>query len=481
MDLTDSRNLTELFHPRTVALVGASASPMTGGGAYAVHLSEDFTGQAYFVNPREEEILGKKTYPRLRDVPETVDYVICCVSAKRVLALLDECREKRVKVIHLFTARMAETGRNEGIALEGEITRKARELGIRLLGPNCMGIYHPAIGLTYGYSFPKESGPIGGIFQSGGVSTDFIHYGALRGLRFSQVVSYGNAADINESELLNLLAEDQGTSVIAVYVEGVRDGKVFQEALRRAAGEKPVVVLKGGTGSAGTLSVSSHTASLAGRRDVWRAVIRGGNATEASSFAELLDLVVGFCFFPPFSGNRVGITGGGGGKGILSADLWEAEGFVLPDLPPGMREAMKKNAPGLHDWLRNPVDVSILQDSPMLPEELFSMMNEHGEFDLFVLNLTEDDPLPKEFWKFWTEAQVSSVASFRDATGLPVAAVVASGEAGPADMEKWRWGLIGEVRSRIVESEIPVFPTPERAARAARKVSEYWKRKEARR
>lgn len=476
----DTNELAPLLKPGSVALVGASSSPVTGGGAYAVHLTDEYRGKCYFINPREEEILGRKTYPRLRDVPDPVEYVICCISAKRVLDLLDECREKGVKIVHLFTARMAETGRDDGIRLEEEITRRAGALGIRLLGPNCMGVYHPGIGLTYGYSFPREPGPVGGIFQSGGLSTDFVHYGALRGLRFSSVVSYGNAVDIDETELLGVMADDPDTRVIAMYIEGIRAGRAFRAALRSAAEKKPVVVLKGGKGEAGARSVSSHTASLAGGKEVWEGIIRGANAVTAGSFSELIDLAVGFHFLPPFTGNRVAVTGGGGGKGILSADRWEAEGFVLPDLPPGMREEMRKTSPGLSDWLHNPVDVSILQDSPMLPEELFVLMEAHGGYDLFILNLTEDDPLPEEFWRFWTDAQVTSIAHYREAAGKPVTAVVADAQLGPGEMGEWRWGLIGEVRRKIIRSGIPVFPTPERAARAARKVAGYWQRRESR-
>ena len=184
-----------------MALVGASSDPSSGGYAYAAHLLQDFKGRFYFVNPRTKEVLGVRTYPSLLDVPGEVDYVICCLPAGRVLPLLEECRQKGVKLIHLFTARMAETGKEEGERLEREVVERAKRLGLRVLGPNCMGLYNPEVGLTYGYHFPLEPGPVGGIFQSGGLSTDFVHYGSLRGLRFSRVVSYGNGRDLDEAEL----------------------------------------------------------------------------------------------------------------------------------------------------------------------------------------------------------------------------------------------------------------------------------------
>jgi len=477
---TDQMTLHKLFHPRSVALVGASANPLSGGYAYATHLTEDFRGEVYLINPNAEEILGRKAYPSLLAVPGPVDYLVSSVAADKVLPLLDDCAKKGVKIIHFFTARMSETGRSEGVKLEREITEKAKRLGIRFLGPNCMGVYNPRVGLTYGYWFPPEPGWVGGLFQSGGASTDFVHYGALRGLRFSQVVSYGNGADIEESELLEHFASDPETRVIAAYLEGVKDGKRLAQALARAAREKPVVVLKGGKGEAGSRSVLSHTASLAGREEIWRAVFRQGNVSEVGTLGELVDQVLAFSFLPGFSGRRVGIAGGGGGKSAISADLWEENGFILPDLPPVMREKLKEVASGVWDWLKNPVDLSILQDTPVLPEQLFAMMNVSGEFDVFVFNLTEDDPIPGEMWRLWAREQAGGVIRFRDESKRPVAAVVATGEVTSEQMREWRWGMIGEVRKQLIDAKIPVFSSPERAARAVFQISEYYRRRSIR-
>jgi len=473
--LPEFEKLDELFNPKSVALVGASPNPYSGGYAYAVHLLEDFKGRTFLVNPKVDEILGVKTYPSLMDIPERVDYVICSISAEKVLRLLDECSRKGVKLVHLFTARMAETGRSEGARLEKEIVKKARELGIRLLGPNCMGLYNPEVGLTYGYWFPKEGGSVGAIFQSGGASTDFVHYGTLRGLRFSKVVSYGNGADIDESELLYYFAHDRRTRVIAMYVEGVKNGKKFIDALQYATERKPVVVLKGGRGSAGARSVKSHTASLAGRMEVWRAVFKKCNAVEVETFDELIDQVVVFSFLPPIRGYRVLIAGGGGGKSVFSADQWEEEGFELPDLSPQARERLKEIAPGVWDWLRNPIDLSILQDTPLLPEELFRIVGENEEFDLFVFNLTEDDPLPLDLWEFWMGEQIKGVLRFKR-EGKPVVAVVSNGEVSMLEIKEWRWGLIAEMRKRMIDGAIPVFSSPRKAARAVKRAIEYWRR-----
>jgi len=459
-----------------VALVGASSDPSSGGYAYAAHLLQDFKGRFYFVNPRTKEVLGVRTYPSLLDVPGEVDYVICCLPAGRVLPLLEECRQKGVKLIHLFTARMAETGKEEGERLEREVVEGARRLGLRVLGPNCMGLYNPEVGLTYGYHFPLEPGPVGGIFQSGGLSTDFVHYGSLRGLRFSRVVSYGNGRDLDETELLRYFGWHPSTRVVAMYVEGVRDGRRFAEALREVAARKPVVVLKGGRGRTGERAVRSHTASVAGRREVWRGVLRWAGAVEVETFEELLDQVVAFTFLPPCAGRRVAVLGGGGGKSVLSADVWEEEGFELPDLSPSLRERLRERCPGEWDWVGNPVDFSILQERPMMPEEWLELMEESGDFDFFVFNLTEDDPLPREVWRFWMEEQVNGLLRFRG-RGRPLLAVVPSAGLDAGKLSEWRWGDIGELRRRMVEGGVPVFPSPERAARALRRFVDYWERR----
>lgn len=459
-----------------MALVGASPNPYSGGYAYAVHLLQDFKGKFFFVNPKVGEILGVKTYPSLLDIPERVDYVICSISSEKVPALLEECSKKGVRMIHLFTARMSETGREEGERLEKEIVEKARKLGIRVLGPNCMGLYNPEVGLTYGYSFPEEPGPVGGIFQSGGLSTDFVHYGYLRGLRFSRVVSYGNGRDLDESELLRYFSWHPSTRVVAMYLEGVRDGRKFVSALRETAGKKPVVVLKGGKGGTGARAIRSHTASVAGREEVWRSVLRSSGAVEVDTFEELLDQLVAFAFLPPSTGRRVAVLGGGGGKSVLSADLWEREGFELPDLSPSLREKLREMCPGEWDWVGNPVDFSILQERPVMPQEWLELMDDSGDFDFFVFNLTEDDPLPEEVWRFWMDEQVNGLLRFKR-RGKPLLAVVPSAGVDSRELRRWRWGGIGEIRRRMVEEGLPVFPSVERAARALRRFVNYWERR----
>ena len=299
--------LDTAFHPRSIAVAGASANPLSVSYSFVRHLlTYKYGGEIYPINRNQHEILGLKVYPTLKDVPDSVDYVICCIPASMVPDLLQECPDKGVKIVHLFTGRLSETGLPEAAELEREILRQAKKLGLRLIGPNCMGIYYPKEGISFGYDFPTEPGPLGMFFQSGGASTEFIHYASLRGIRFSKVISYGNALDLDETDFLQYLSQDAETKVIASYMEGVKDGKRFLQALRQVSSTKPVIVLKSGRGIAGTRAVASHTASLAGSFQIWEMAIRQAGAVLVHTLEEMIDVAMSFCWLPPVLGQGLG-------------------------------------------------------------------------------------------------------------------------------------------------------------------------------
>jgi acyl-CoA synthetase (NDP forming) len=337
-----------------------------------------------------------------------------------------------------------------------------------------MGIYYPKVGLSFNYELPTESGSVGGFFQSGGGAAELVRYAALRGVRFSKVINYGNASDIDEVELLDYFASDDETKVIASYIEGVKDGKKFIESLPPAARKKPVIVLKGGRGKAGSQLVLSHTASLAGPINVWRAALKQCGAIEVTSFQELVDQVVAFALLPPITGRRVVIAGGGGGKSTVSADIWEEEGFELPELTAEFRETLKEELPQLWDWVRNPIDASLFQGTRVVDVNLLERLSGEDGFDAWVANLTQDDPLPNDIWENALAPNfVNSVVAIKK-NGKPVVCVIETGEIGPAEMGSWKWRAIAELRRQIVDQGVPVFSSPRSAATAIRKLVDYW-------
>jgi len=469
-------SLGRLFSPGSVAIVGASLNPFSGGYQFTRFLIDHgFQGKLYLVNPTSSEILGLKVYPRLTEIPESsVDYVISCIPADGVLSLLEDCGKKNVKLVHLFTARLKETGRDKETKLQFEILEKARNLGIRILGPNCMGIYYPKLGLSFNHELPRESGPVGGFFQSGGGAGEFVRYAALRGVRFSKVISYGNASDIDETELLNYFTSDNETKVIVSYIEGVKDGRKFVEALALATKKKPVIVLKAGRGRTGAKLALSHTASLAGSVKVWQAMLKQYGAVMVNNFQELIDQVVAFTFLPPITGKRVIVAGGGGGKSMVSADVWEEEGFELPDLSVEFRKKLKEKVPELWDWVRNPIDASLFQGTPVVDINLLEWLSNEDGSDILVANLTQDDPLPNDIWEKVLAAKfLQSVMAIKK-NGKPVACVIETGEIGLTEMESWKWRAIAETRRQIIDQGLAVFPSPERAAQATRRLVNYW-------
>ena len=474
--MPERSSLGALFSPNSVAIVGASSNPLAGGHQFPRFLMDyGFRGRVYLVNPTASEILGLKVYPRLTEILDSsVDYVISCIPANGVLSLLDDCSKKNVKLLHLFTARLKETGRDRETKLQDEILAKARRLGIRILGPNCMGVYYPRLGLSFNHELPGESGPVGGFFQSGGGAAELVRYAALRGIRFSKIINYGNASDIDEVELLDYFASDDETKVIACYIEGVKNGKKFVESLALAARKKPVIVLKGGRGKTGAQLALSHTASLAGSINVWQAALRQYGATEVSNFQELTDQVVAFTLLPPITGRGVIVAGGGGGKSAVSADIWEEAGFQLPELTDEFRGKLKERLPQLWDWVRNPIDASLFQGTPMVDVNVLELLSSEDGFDIWVANLTQDDPLPNDIWENVLAPNFLNSVTAIGKNGKPVVCVIETGEIGPAEMRSWKWRAIAELRRQIVDQGLAVFSSPQRAARAVKKLVDYW-------
>jgi len=350
--------LDYMFHPRSLAVVGASTHD--GPGSFVTATKEmGFKGDLYPVNPKAEEIQGLRCYPSLTAIPGHVDHVISSIPLRFVEGLMEECVAKNVKVVHFFTAGFSETGDEDATALERRVLARARDAGIRVIGPNCMGLYVPASGVSFMPGLPTEPGSVAMLSQSGANAGEFCRTAAVRGLRYSKVVSYGNGTDVRESELLEYAAEDPDTSVIASYIEGITDGAHFMRALRKAAAAKPVVILKGGRTEAGSRATASHTGSLAGSLQVFDAAVRQAGAVRVDRMEELVDQAVAFRFLGSLPGPRAGIVGGGGGYSVLASDEIGASGLEMPVLPADIQQKLRDFTPTAGTSVRNPVDTSV--------------------------------------------------------------------------------------------------------------------------
>lgn len=470
--------LESIFHSRSIAVIGASADPGSLGYHFVRHLIDyGYRGKIYPVNPKLKEVFGIKAYPDLKEITGSVDYVICCIAASKVVDILEECPNHDVKVVHLFTGRLSETGRVEAIEIEKQILGKAKKHNIRLLGPNCVGVYCPKEGMSFGYDFPKNSGSVGAFFQSGGTAGEFVRYASLRGVRFSKIISYGNALDMNETDFLEYFSEDPETKIIVSYIEGVKDGRRFFNVLRSVSLHKPVVILKGGRGIAGTRAAASHTAALAGSLDVFGTAIKQAGAIQADSLDSMIDLVVSFSCLPPISGTRVGIAGGGGGKSVLSADEWEEAGFNVVPLPYSIRNELKDKAPEIWDWIGNPADRSMMEGSRISTGDILKMMSNETEFDLLIANVTDDAPFEEKKWIAMLEKEVSDSIEISKRGVKPLAVVLRVGDLGINHFEDWRWKFIAEQQKRLIDAQVPVFSSFSRAAGAIRCLVNYYQKK----
>ena len=345
-----------LLNPRSVAIIGASRTR----GFYWVRsfLEYGFPGKIFPVNPKEKEVLGLKCYPSILDVPEEVDFAIIAVPAPIVPKVLEDCAKKGVKLATVFSSGFSETGTREGTLLEREVAEVAKKVGVRIFGPNCMGVYFPKRGLSFRPDLPIESGDIGFISQSGGNAIGIVMCGSVWGLKFSKVFSYGNAADLDSPDLLEYLRWDEETRVIGIYIEGVKDGSRFLSVLRKTAGEKPVVVWKGGVTELGSRAVASHTGALAGSAQIWESVLKQANAVSVHSLEEMIDVLCGFSFLPPPKGKDLGIVSISGGSSVVCTDVAAQFGFNVPELPRKVQEKIYSMIQPVGVSVKNPIDLA---------------------------------------------------------------------------------------------------------------------------
>lgn len=461
-------DLDLLFRPRSVAVAGASTNVDSAGHDYVRSLKEfGFDGAVYPINPKADEIAGFKAYPNLAAIPGEVDLVISCIPASGVLDLIAQCPQRSVRFLHLFTGRLSETGDEEAAALEREIARKATEAGVRILGPNGMGLYHPSAGISFRPDLPQARGTVAFLSQSGNNAVEVITRGASRGLRFGKVANYGNGTDITPGDMLRYLAGDDETAVIGAYVEGVADGRGFFEGLQAAAANKPVIIHKAGRTKAGARSAASHTAAIAGAADLWSTALKQAGAHEARNQEQLLDLMLGASLLAKPKGRRVAVVGGGGGRSVQSADACEENGLEVVPLPAAVREKVREKAPSLADWIGNPVDQSILAGSGLSSNGLLELMLASEAYDLAIANVGEDWFLGRPDADERLRHACNRLAAIAKGAGKPVAVVL-----GPTETDNLAHrALIDSVRDGFVAQGVAVYGSIERAAFAMGRLS----------
>jgi len=352
------QKLERAFNPRTVAVIGDKRAM----GYLWLNALKHFVGKVYSVQIREDEIpgieaMGIPNYMSLLDIPDEVDYVVCAVRRAITPQIVADCIRKGVTAVSLFTSGFAETEEEEGVRLQQELGDMARKAGLLLIGPNCMGVYNPRLGLRQSEEQHwGEVGNVGFISQSGTHCINFSDLAYVHGIKCSKAVSYGNAEVLDADDYLDYLTHDPETEIIGMYVEGPRDGRRFFEVLRRAARLKPVVVWKGGQTEAGARAIYSHTAALATEEALWNAAMRQAGAITADSLEQTVDVVKGLLYIKPGTGRRVGLVAMTGGQSVVIADAFGRANLEVPLLTPASYEKLASFFNIIGGSYRNPLD-----------------------------------------------------------------------------------------------------------------------------
>jgi acyl-CoA synthetase (NDP forming) len=345
-----------LFTPETVAVVGASNSlEKWGGGVFHSVLGTPALKRVYAVNKNTKEVQGVKTYPTVRDLPEPVDFVAIVIPFTDVLQVVQDCVARGVKSALIITAGLGETG-PEGARLQEEIVSTARNGGLRLVGPNCMGHFNTANQFsTVRMGLSLDKGEIAVISESGTFAAHILQSGAEMGVGFSKFVSTGNEADLHFEDFLEYFAQDDETKVITAYIEGLREGKRFFKLAKDITKKKPIVVVKIGRTRAGARAAKSHTSAIAGSDLIYDAVFKQTGVIRADEVEELFDAALALLRLPLPRGNRVGILTFGGGFGCVASDACEKLGLEVAPLSARTIERLNEILP--ERWPHaNPVD-----------------------------------------------------------------------------------------------------------------------------
>lgn len=437
--------LQTFFSPRGVAIVGASADPMKFGYGVARNLIQSqYTGAVHLVNPKGGTIMGRAVSRSLAEVPDPVDLAALIVPAAAMPAALADCAARGIKAAIIMAGGFREIGPS-GAALEDEILRIARENGIRIIGPNCIGLLdtHYPLDTTFLPPPLPAPGDIGFLSHSGAFCAAIIDWSRQQGFSFSRLVSLGNQTDVSETDLLPIMAADEHTRVLAMYIESLPDGKRFIEEARRITRQKPIVALKVGRSASGQRAAASHTGALAGADAAYESAFKKSGVLRADSAEELFEWSRALAWLPLPAGRRMAVLTNAGGPGVMSADFIETHGMSLAELSAESRDKLRALLPPAASLL-NPVDM-LSSASPHEYAACLQILLDDPNVDGVLLVLP---PPPMHS----TESVADSLIPLIRASAKPVAIALMGSN------------LVREAWRRFNAARIPTYDFPERAA-----------------
>ncbi len=476
-----------IFYPRAIAFVGASSQLGKWGNLLVSNtISGGYKGRIYLVNPKGERIANRDTYRSLLDIPDPVDLAVVTVPADRVLELIPQCRAKGIHHMVLISSGFSEAGA-EGKVLEARLIAAAREAGILILGPNTMGIANPHIGL---YATGTTVTPLPGnsvvVAQSGNMGSQLLMFAEQQGIGIRGFSGSGNEAMISMSDYLEGFEVDEQTRTVLIYVEGFKNGRRFFESARRVSRTKPIVLLKGGQTQAGQKAAASHSGAMGSDTRVFQALCRQAGIVEVYRPMDLLDLAAAFDSLPMPRGPRVAIMTFGGGWGVVTADLCQRQGLVLPELDAAIRRQIDTLLPPF--WSHaNPVDL-VGDFNPVISVRIMEMLARWPGCDAVIhLGIMGREPLIERL----CQANLAADPNFSPQLAEQVKQMVAIFEEQflkrsvelMAETGKPIMGvsLRADTRYKTV-ANVPdaqykgvFYPTPERAVHALAKMVSYWR------
>jgi acetyl coenzyme A synthetase (ADP forming)-like protein len=447
------------FKPKSVAIIGASRNPKKIGHVILRNFLEGgFKGKVFPINPNAEKLLGHTSYPSVLEVKEKIDLAVISLPASLVPKVLEECGKKKIPASIIISGGFKERG---NLDLERKTEEIIKKYKIRVIGPNCLGVFDPYSGIDTIFN-PRykleraEKGDIAFISQSGATMSIVLDWMAMKGYRVSKAISYGNRMDVDEADLIHYLAKDKRTKVICIYIEGLERGRKFFKTAKKFAKKKPIIILKAGTTEAGRIAAISHTGSLAGSPEVYKAVFKQTGVIEAGDLEQIFDFARILSSQPLPRGNKIQIITDGGGFGVLTADWIVRNGLKVAKMSEQNLERIKKIIPP-HAGLEGMIDLTGDATTEMYRVSIESALDDKN-VDMIALITLFQVPL-------LTTDVVEVIIEGIEKRKKPIVVIAAGGS-------------FTEVLKKSLEGHgVPCFSYPERAVEAMKALYEYAKLK----
>ncbi|MEM4888233.1 MAG: CoA-binding protein [Thermosphaera sp.] len=451
--------IEKFFNPESVAIVGASDKPGKVGKVILENFVKKFKGEIYPVNPNYESIMGLKCYKKVSELPKAPDLAVIVIPADGVPEVLEDLGEKGTKAVIIISGGFRETNTPRGEMLENKVKEIASKYGMRIVGPNCIGIFDNWSGVDT-FFLPEEKmkrpprGHVGFISQSGAFASALIDWMAYNNIGVSRAVSYGNKVDVDDVDLLKFFKDDEKTKIVLMYLEGLKTnrGKEFIRVAREVVKVKPVVIYKAGKTSRGSMAAASHTAALAGDYSLYKSAIKQAGLIEADSFDDIMDITKILLTQPLMKGNKVYIVTDAGGVGVMLTDALTTQGFELPRTPPELKEELKNILPP-HCIIENPIDLTGDTDDERYMKVLEKILPRSDVDAVVVVALPQVPGIRGAIADYLIESKKKY--------GKPIIALAIGGEEAKKISEKLESG------------GVPVFESPERAAKALKALYTY--------